>query len=39
LQQKRVKRKSAQRSALCNRTLAETPHPQSPQPVPLSRSH
>ena len=39
LQQKRVKRKSAKRSAPCNRTLAETPHPQSPQPVPLSRSH
>ena len=39
LQQKRVERKSAQRSAPCNRTLAETPHPQSPQPVPLSRSH
>ena len=39
LQQKRVKRKSAKRSAPCNRTLAKTPHPQSPQPVPLSRSH
>ena len=39
LQQKRVKRKSAKRSAPYNRTLAETPHPQSPQPMPLSRSH
>ena len=38
LHQKRIEREHAERGALCNRPLAETPHPQSPQPMPLSRS-
>jgi hypothetical protein len=31
LHQKRIKREHAERGALCNRTLAEPPHPQSPK--------